>query len=317
SIKNTIRSNPGASTANLSAADARTLLAVAAWLEDALLTASHNPATSALEQRITILTKSVERNSTEVAKLRASVAPPPIQPNDEEEESAVAAALGAAPTSSSPTWAAVARRRRTVPLKLPLDQRLEPTDTLLKRTGIEDTVFFALSPADKVLKLRSSLMSALSSDGASSDPPADPTKLIRAIRPLPSGDMIVISASAANAALLKSRVNDWLPQATSALTTHVPTWGVVIHRVPTSFTPDQAASKAALRIGNEDLLPEAFSASWLRSSGAPSSQPIKKHGSLLISLSSAAQANLLIQNGVAYDGRILRVERAMRNPPQR
>ncbi|KAK0517740.1 hypothetical protein OC835_008064, partial [Tilletia horrida] len=171
------------------------------WLEQSILLEAHNPASTAVEQRLSTLAKSIDRNTTELEKVRASLVPRPTCIDEADDELLVDAELGPS-TSSAPrgpgpdSWAVVARRQRTAPLKVPLEQRMAPAECLLKRSGTADPDFAALTPAQKVTKLRESIIASLPSGiSGSAVAEADINKLVRAVRPLPSGDLIVVSAS--------------------------------------------------------------------------------------------------------------------------
>ncbi|KAK0540177.1 hypothetical protein OC835_000799 [Tilletia horrida] len=308
SLKATLRADPSAKTANLSQNDARNLYAVAVWLEEAVLREQHNPATSTLEARLSALTKVLDRNTTELTKVRTTLASRPVAPVELDDELLVEQELGVAPpVAAASTWAAVTARRKPGPPKVPLEQRMDPAECLLKRSGTADPAFTGLNPAQKVVKLRESIRASLPSDTSDSAiQAADPAKLVRAVRPLPSGDLVVVSSSADHSTLLKQHAAQWLPRATSSLGLHNPRWGVVIHRVPISFSPSSPTSVAALRADNEHLIPADAEISWL---SPPPPDGSKKHGSIVAQLPSLAQANKVIEAGIAFDGRLLRVEK--------
>ncbi|KAK0559468.1 hypothetical protein OC844_004394, partial [Tilletia horrida] len=178
---------------------------------------------------------------------------------------------------------------------------MPPTETLLKRSGAEDRTFQALSPADMVAKLRESVKASLPPSGADAAiATADVTKLIRAVRPLPSGDIIICSSNAESAALLKKHASLWLPKATAAYGVHLPSWGVVIHRVPTTFDPSSSSSVSGFRTENEHLIPADAPIAWLSRLPTDGSTRSKKHSSVVIHLPTIDQANRLLQEGISY-----------------
>ncbi|KAK0544714.1 hypothetical protein OC844_007439 [Tilletia horrida] len=320
-IQNTFPAKETSQRAKLTYEDARTLLAVSVWLEEHVVSSAHNPAFSTVEHRLDTLTKAVDRTNTEVAKVRATLALRTTVTDEEDDARLVEEALGASPTPSKTgahlPWSVVARRAKAAAPKAPLEQRMPLTETLLKRSGVEDRPFKALSPADMVSKLRESVKATLPPSGADAAiATADVTKLIRAVRPLPSGDIIICSSTAEYATLLKQHASLWLPKATAAYGVHLPSWSVVVHRVPTTFDPSSPSSVTAFRTENEHLVPTDARISWLTRSSTDGASNAKKHGSVTIQLPTIDQANRLIQEGISYGGRLLRAERAMRSPPQ-
>ncbi|KAK0548760.1 hypothetical protein OC844_006978, partial [Tilletia horrida] len=322
-LRKTIRANPSRMTADLSSLKAHELIAVTTWLEQTLMLQSHSPPSAAFEQQLISLSKTVDRNTTELEKMRTLVAARTTALNDEEDERLVAAELGLIPHNdnsapASSTWATVARRRRAPPPKSPLEQRIPASECLLKKTGREDPAFTSLTPSAQVAKLRECVTASLALASADSDvQPADVSKIVRAIRPLPSGDIIICSLTPEHSATFKRHASAWLAHITPAYGIHTPSWGVVVHRMPTSFDPSSPDSVAGLRAENEDVIPPNPSITWLtRPSSTSTQDPAKKHSSIVIHLPSADLANRALQQGIAYDGRLLRAERVMRSPPQ-
>ena len=235
--------------------------------------------------------------------------PARVEDADDEEQS-VEKQLGLPP----PSFASIAAQRKSSPLKVPLEQRLEPFECLLKRSGTEDPSFTSLPPADKVKKIRESILASLPTDTIDSAiAQADPAKLVRAVRPLPSGDLVIVSLDKHHSILLQAHSSQWLPKTTPSLGLHSPSFGAVLHRIRTTFDPSNPLHLAALRAENDDLLPADIKVFWLCKLPLDGS---KKHSSLVIHFPTRSQANNAIQQGIAFEGRLLRVEKVMRSPPQ-
>lgn len=131
--------------------------------------------------------------------------------------------------------------------------------------------------------------------------PDDLTEIeVRNIHRRPSGDLVLYLDNAKQAQAMRSQAETWLPRISSNLSVKQEVYSVIVHGVPTTFNPTRQDDIDLLKTCNGSLLDDATLIRWLRKD--MSEDASKRHSSLLISLTTLAQATLAARTKV-WQGR--------------
>lgn len=122
----------------------------------------------------------------------------------------------------------------------------------------------------------------------------DPIRVI-AMHQYPSNELGIYTGTAAEAEVLRAKAQEWLPVFSKELTVKPDFFPIVVHRISTSFNPQNPDHLSDLAAANYPMLQDVASMKWLNQKAVEGG---KAFSSILITLKDRAIAKSAVKNSI-------------------
>ena len=196
-------------------------------------------------------------------------------------------------------------------------------DFILRQQDYKHPALARDTPADIQCKINDILTRVSFRSDPTNNPDSPPLR-VRAVAKLRNGNIRLMWHNQNERDIAHCNYEEWVPELSPKLELLHSSYRVVVHGVPTTLDlhDDTARKEAAQNIVQENTyLGEAQFAEdvldnlqWMsRRSGPPADKP---HSSLIMFFTEPSSANLAIEHGIAFSGRLLRAQRYHSLPTQ-